>query len=206
MNAAIRLASRADAGQIATIYAPIVRDTHISFEEAPPDASQIAQRIDACLRQYPWLVCEIDGRIAAYAYASAFRSRAAYQWTAETTVYVHKAHQRRGLARGSYRSLLALLREQGYRNAVGVIALPNAASVRAHESLGFRQVGVFHKAGFKAGAWRDTGWWQLELRSVSTTPTPPRPIHELAMRDDFESLLQTGMASMRLTKRNGDGR
>lgn len=193
MSALIRLADAADAAAIHQIYRPIVRDTHISFEQAVPAVSEIEARINKTLRQYPWLVCELDGRLAAYAYASAFRAREAYQWTAETTVYVHSGFQRRGVSRALYSSLLALLREQGYCNAVGVIALPNEASARAHEALGFRKIGVFENVGHKAGAWRDTGWWQLELRAPPASPQPPRPIAQLAAEDGFDALLQSGL-------------
>lgn len=197
MSAVIRLATSADADAIGRIYRPIVRDTHISFERSAPAASEIAARIDRTLRQYPWLVCAVDGRLAGYAYASAFRPRDAYQWTAETTVYIHAAFQRRGVARALYRSLLAVLREQGYCSAVGVIALPNEGSVRAHEALGFRQVGVFKNVGHKAGDWRDTGWWQLELRPPPASPQAPRPIQQLAAEPGFDRLLATGLDSLK---------
>ena len=193
MKAIIRLASTADAAAIYEIYRPIVLDTHISFELDAPTPGEIAARIEKTLSQYPWLVCELDGRLAGYAYASAFRARAAYQWTAETTVYVHPDFQRRGLSRALYSSLMAILREQGYCSAIGVIALPNKASIRAHEALGFRKIGVVKNVGHKAGAWRDTGWWQLELRPAPRQPLSPRPITELAAQDNFVPLLQTGL-------------
>ena len=190
MSAVIRLASSADAADIHQIYRPIVRDTHISFEQSVPTVDEIADRIKKTLKQYPWLVCEIDGRLAGYAYASAFRVRAAYQWTAEATVYIHADFQRRGVSRGLYRSLLAILREQGYCSAVGVIALPNEGSIRAHESVGFRKVGVIRNVGHKADAWRDTGWWQLELRQPPEKPRAPLAIPQLATDDKFDDLLQ----------------
>ncbi len=197
MNAVIRLASASDAAAICQIYRPIVRDTHISFEQTAPGASEIAARIEKTLTQYPWLVCEIGGQLAGYAYASAFRSRAAYQWTAETTVYIHAGFQRRGVSRALYTSLLALLREQGYCQAVGVIALPNDASIRAHEALGFSRIGVFKSAGYKAGAWRDTGWWQLELRPPPADPRPPRPLSSLRQAGHLAALLQTGITCLK---------
>lgn len=198
MSVRIRLASEDDAPQILEIYSPIVRLTHISFEHDVPDAGEIAERIAMTLRQYPWLVCEIDTRVAGYAYASAFRSRRAYQWTAETTVYVHERYQRRGVARALYSSLLAILRAQGYRSAIGVIALPNAASISAHGALGFQEIGVFKKVGFKFGAWRDTGWWQLDLSPALERPPAPQSIANLAQRGGFDSLLQAGLPCIRI--------
>lgn len=197
MSADIRLATCADADDILDIYEPIVRDTHVSFEMSVPDEAEIADRISKTLRQYPWLICEIDGQLAGYAYGSAFRSRSAYQWTAETTVYIHPNYQRRGVARALYCSLIAILCEQGYRNAIGVIALPNEGSIRAHEAVGFRKIGTITNAGYKNGAWRDTGWWQLELRPLSASPHPPRPIHQLANERDFALLLTRGLSSIK---------
>lgn len=197
MNAVIRLATAADAAAIHEIYLPIIRDTHISFEQTVPTPGEIAERIKKTLSQYPWLVCELDGRLAGYAYASAFRARAAYQWTAETTVYIHTDFQRRGVSRALYSSLLTILREQGYCSAIGVIALPNEGSIRAHEAMGFRKVGVFENVGYKAGAWRDTGWWQLELRPAPVQPQCPRPVSDLAAQDNFLALLQTGLPNIR---------
>ncbi len=193
MSARIRLAKPSDAADMHQVYAPIVSQTHISFELTVPSVEEIAARIRKTLAQYPWLVCELDVRLAGYAYASAFRARRAYQWTTETTVYVHPDCQRRGVSRALYRSLVGILRAQGYCNAVGVIALPNAGSIRAHEAAGFRKIGVFENVGFKAGKWRHTGWWQLELRPMPEAPLPPRPISELAQDARFPELLQSGI-------------
>ena len=193
MHIIIRLASAADAPQICEIYRPIVRDTAISFEETAPDADEIATRIAKTLEQYPWLVCEINRQIAGYAYGSPFRSRSAYQWTVETTVYVHSDYQRRGVSRALYTSLIAILRRQGYCNAIGVIALPNDGSVRAHETLGFRKIGVFENMGYKRNEWRDTGWWQLELRPMPPEPQAPRPVMDLARQAGFGELLRVGL-------------
>lgn len=197
MSAFIRLADRSDAAAIQRIYRPIARDTHISFELSVPDVAEIKARIIKTLDQYPWLVCEIEEQLAGYAYASAFRSRLAYQWTTETTVYVDPGFQRRGVARALYESLIAVLRAQGYCSAVGVIALPNAGSIRAHEAIGFRKIGVFKHAGFKAGRWRDTGWWQLELRQMPESPQPPRTISDVAKDAEFAGLLAAGLPFIR---------
>ena len=169
----IRHAHTADVPAMLAIYGPLVRDTTISFEYEPPTIEEMAHRLYVVQRQYPWLVCERDGQMGGYAYASSFRSRPAYQWTAEVTVYVHADHQRRGVARALYLALLERLRAQGYRTAVAVITLPNPGSVALHEDLGFEPVGVFQRAGFKHGQWRDTGWWQLDLGG-DAAPEPPR--------------------------------
>jgi phosphinothricin acetyltransferase len=185
----IRLATRDDAHHIQAIYAPIVQSTHISFEQVVPDVAEIERRIDATLAQYPYLVCDINGQVAGYCYASSFRSRAAYQWTTETTVYMHPAYHSRGIAKMLYTTLLNVLRGQGYMNAVSVIALPNEASVQFHEALGFKKIGVFENMGYKAGNWRDTGWWQCELRPMPSNPSPPTPITTYCQTSDFAAML-----------------
>ena len=197
MSAVIRLANRSDAPAIQQIYCPIVRDTHISFEMKVPDVAELESRIVKTLAQYPWLVCDIDEKMAGYAYASAFRARYAYQWTVETTVYVHPDFQRRGIARALYASLVAILRAQGYCNAVGVIAMPNEGSIRAHEAVGFRKLGVFKNVGYKAGMWRDTGWWQIELRPMPESPQPPLAIGEVIDDEHFAGLLAAGLPHIR---------
>jgi len=163
-----------DAGACAAIYAPFVLSTPISFEEVPPGESELARRIERVSATHPWLVAELDGTLAGYAYASAHRERASYRWAADVAVYVASASHRRGVGRELYRSLLSLLARQGLRTACAGITLPNSASVGLHESLGFTQAGVFRSIGYKLGSWRDVGWWQLQLAEPQLQP-PPEP-------------------------------
>ena len=152
-----------DAQACAAIYAPFVRDTAISLEEQPPDAAEMAARISYTEALYPWLVLEQDGVVGGFAYASQHRDRIAYRWSADVTVYVDPTRHRRGLGRRLYGALLSLLRAQGLRTACAGITLPNDASVGLHEAMGFTSIGVYRHIGFKHGAWRDVGWWQLDL-------------------------------------------
>jgi L-amino acid N-acyltransferase YncA len=152
-----------DAQACAAIYAPFVRDTAISLEEEPPDAAEMAARISHTEALYPWLVLERDGVVAGFAYASQHRARIAYRWSTDVTVYVDPTRHRRGLGRRLYDALLPLLRAQGLRTACAGITLPNDASVGLHEAMGFTSIGVYRHIGFKHGAWRDVGWWQLDL-------------------------------------------
>src|SRR6185369_9544579 len=186
--------SEADAGAVAAIYAPYVRDTAISFETEPPAAEEMARRIRGVVEHAPWLVYERDGEVIAYAYAGRFHSRAAYQWTVETTVYGHSAHLRRGIGRTLYTALLDVLRLQGFRAAVGVIALPNPASVALHEQLGFRREGLLPAAGFKHGRWHDIGWWRLELQELSEPPQPPRPFAAVVGTEGWDDTLRRASA------------
>jgi L-amino acid N-acyltransferase YncA len=169
----IRLATLADAAEIAAIYRPYVEGSIISFELTPPDESEMAQRIARVLERAPWLVCEIDGSVAGYAYAGKHHERAAYQWSVDTTVYLRPGLQRQGLGRALYSELFTRLVQQGYYTAYAGIGLPNAASVGLHESFGFEPVGVYRKAGFKFGAWHDVGWWQKPLRPYAEPIATP---------------------------------
>jgi L-amino acid N-acyltransferase YncA len=175
----IRLATVADAPGIHAIYAPMVRDTAISFELEPPAVETMAKRISATLATYPWLVWEQGGRIAGYAYGSKHRERPAYQWSAEVTAYVHPDFHRRGIGGALYRVLLALFRAQGFCNAYAIITLPNAGSVALHESAGFTHLATYRGVGYKLGRWHDIGLFEQRLCELPATPRPPRPISEV---------------------------
>jgi len=170
----IRLATAADADAVTAIYAPIVAGTSISFELAPPGIDEMRSRIALTLQALPWLVSEdAQGRVDGYAYAGRHRDRPAYQWSVDVTAYVREDARGRGVGRQLYRALLPVLSGLGYCQAFAGIALPNAASVALHESLGFQPIGVYRQVGFKLGAWRDVGWWQKAL-ATTDDPAPPR--------------------------------
>jgi L-amino acid N-acyltransferase YncA len=176
----IRMASTNDAAAIASIYRPYVTDAVTSFEVDPPATAAMAARIEAVLARAPWLVqTDAEGAVVGYAYASRHHERAAYQWSVDVAVYIHAAHHRRGVGRALYEKLFALLRLQGYYVAHAGITLPNAASVGLHESLGFEPVGVYPAVGWKFGAWRDVGWWRLQLQTLAATPAPPLPLADV---------------------------
>jgi phosphinothricin acetyltransferase len=169
-----------DAGACAEIYAPYVRDTAVSFEDEPPDARELRRRIECTERTHPWLVAETaGGGVAGYAYATAHRDRAAYRWAADVAVYVAPDQQGQGIGTRLYGDLLPLLARQMIRIAVAGITLPNEASVALHEAFGFKPVGVYRRIGWKAGGWRDVGWWQVELLAPSEgkPPEPGPPAH-----------------------------
>jgi len=177
----IRLATSADAPQIAAIYRPFCEDSHISFEADAPDEIEMASRIERITRRFPWLVDDIDGTVAGYAYASPHRERAAYRWAVEVTVYVHERFRGRGVGRALYAELFERLRGQGLFKAYAGIALPNPASQAFHESLGFTLVGIYRKIGYKLGAWRDVGWWQLALQPETVPPPEPRNPYPMSL-------------------------
>jgi phosphinothricin acetyltransferase len=180
-----------DAAAIAALYAPFVTDTTVTFEEIPPDATEIARRIaDVQAQGLPWLIAEetadaragrevvsapADGDARApsdapeptallgYAYATPWRTRRGYRFSVEVTVYVAPAAHRRGVGRALYEALFARLAAAGYHAAMAGIALPNPASVALHEALGMHQVAHFRETGFKFGRWVDVGYWERVL-------------------------------------------
>ena len=195
----IRLSHPSDAAQIADIYAPFCGDSPVSFEIVPPDAVEMAGRIEKISRRFPWLAAESDGLIAGYAYASPHRERAAYRWSADVTVYIHARFRRRGVGRALYSSLFALLRIQGYIKAYAGITVPNAGSTGLHAAMGFELVGIYRDVGYKAGAWHDVSWWALTLQPPAIPPLEPRAFPELAGSPEALAALETGKNTIACT-------
>ena len=185
----IRIATPADAPAVHAIYAPAVTHGVATFETALPGATVMAERIAQRLEHYPWLIWEQHGEVLAYACASRFRERAAYDWIAETSIYVRQDAYRRGIARRLYGSLLAALQLQGINQAVGVITLPGMVSVTLHEAMGFTPAGVWRQAGYKLGQWWDVGVWQRELTAAVTPPAAVTPFAQLVDSPLLHALL-----------------
>lgn len=189
MTERIRIASPVDADAMLAIYAPIVRKTAISFELAPPTREEMQKRVADTIPMLPWLVLEIDQNVLAYAYASPHRSRLAYQWSVDVSVYVDSQVYRRGYGRLLYQALLGILRVQGYYTAFAGITLPNEASVRLHEAMRFEAIGVYRNVGYKLGAWRAVGWWGLALREYEQAPGQLCRFKQLAGTVELDQLL-----------------
>jgi phosphinothricin acetyltransferase len=138
--------------------------TAITFEEEAVTEQDMAQRIaDVSAAGLPWLVLEVDGKVAGYAYATKWRVRPAYRYSVESTIYLDQAFAGRGLGRLLYGALLDELRKRELHLVIGGIALPNDGSVALHEKLGFRKVAHFTEVGMKFGRWIDVGYWELKL-------------------------------------------
>ncbi len=163
------MASTADAAAIRDIYAYYVTDTSITFEIDVPTLEEMKERITEYSKLFPWLVLERDGKIIAYAYATHFKTRAAYRWSVESSIYVHRDHCGNGTGRKLYAELFDHLKKMGVFNIIGGITLPNDASVAIHEKMGFKFAGRFPEVGFKQGKWWDVGYYQLTL------PKPEAP-------------------------------
>jgi phosphinothricin acetyltransferase len=188
----VRLAVPGDAAGVHAIYAPIVRDTAISFEVDPPSVWEMARRIDFILERLPWLVYDHGGEVLGYVYASRHRERGAYRWSVDVTAYVDPRMHRSGVGRALYTSLFALLSLQGYCRAYAGITLPNQASVGLHEALGFTPVGVYRSVGHKLGAWHDVGWWELGLCALAKRPEEPISLTTAQRLPEWQAALESG--------------
>ncbi len=164
MTTLIRIAKPDDSASVADIYNHYVTSEIATFEEEPVAPEAMAARIaDVTGRSLPWLVAEVDGSVLGYAYAGPWKTRSAYRFTVESTVYLHQSAMRRGVGAELYGALIAELRAHNVHAVIGGIALPNDASVRLHEKLGFRKIGQFEQVGYKFGQWIDVGYWELLL-------------------------------------------
>jgi phosphinothricin acetyltransferase len=171
----IRDAGPGDAAACAAIYVPYVTGTAVSFESRPPSPAETSERIAAASATHAWVVAESDGRVVGYAYGTPFRSRPAYRWTCEVSVYVATDGRRSGVGRALYGALLDRLAARGYRTAVAAMTLPNEASAALHRALGFVEVGTLRRVGWKHGAWRDVLWVQRDLGDSGDGPPSGEP-------------------------------
>lgn len=165
----IRIATLKDAASILEIYKASIIDSPTSFEIEVPSIEEMQSRIQNTLEKFPWLVYEKNEQLVGYAYANPWRTRCAYAWSVESTVYVSESHWGQGIGKALYRSLFEKLKSQGVVNVLAGITQPNSASVRLHESLGFVKVAHYKDVGYKVNQWWDVAWWQLQLQK------PPHP-------------------------------
>lgn len=182
----IRAAVSEDAKAILDIYSPYIHDTGVTFETSLPSLSEIKRRMSENSK-LGYFVCEIHGQVIGYAYASKHRERAAYQWCCEVSVYVNEKFHGRKVASGLYSHLFRQLKNLGFVNAYAGITLPNEKSVRFHEAMGFKQIGIYEKIGFKLDLWHDVGWWGLKLQESPVNPEKPSLNQDVS----FEKIIQT---------------
>jgi L-amino acid N-acyltransferase YncA len=164
MTTLIRVAKPDDCAALANIYNHYVANDIATFEEEPVDAAIMAGRVsDVTGKSLPWLVAEDSGIVLGYAYAGTWKPRTAYRYSVESTVYLDAGAKLRGIGMNLYSALIAELRAHNIRAVIGGVSLPNEASVRLHEKMGFKKIGHFEQVGFKFGKWIDVGYWQLLL-------------------------------------------
>lgn len=163
----IRAATVADAWAISQIYNHFILHSTATFEEQAIGADEMARRIEAIVPGLPFLVAEVDGAVAGYAYATAWKTRSAYRHTVESSVYIAPDCAGMGMGTRLYQALLQALRERGIHAVLAGIVLPNEASVALHEAFGFSQVGRMREVGRKFDQWLDVGYWECLLAQPS---------------------------------------
>ena len=176
----ITLAEREHLDGIRAISNEAIRTTAANFNSEPESLETWTEEWEQTRHRYPWLVAVTDdGRVAGFAKASAYKGRCAYHWTPEVTVYIDSGHHRKGIGRALYRTLLKVLRLQGYHTCVGAITIPNDASEGLHAALGFERIGVLHQAGWKFETWHDVAYWQCHLQDEEWKPGSIRDVGDV---------------------------
>lgn len=188
----IRSATIDDAEAILNIYAYYVEKTAITFEYDVPSLEEFQQRIETTLKKYPYLVIEENGQILGYAYAGVFKDRAAYDWSAETTIYIKQDAVKCGLGRMLYEAFEIEMKARGFLNLYACIGYPieddeylTKNSAQFHEHLGYQYVGKFHKCGYKFGRWYDMVWMEKALGEFPDIPAPFIPLPKLSLEREM---------------------
>lgn len=187
----IRLINESDAHYVLDIYKYYVENSIISFEYEAPSIEEYLQRIRVNTEKYPWLVCLFNNKIKGFAYGSTHRYRTAYQWSPESTIYIAPDFHTKGIGRILYKTLFEILQLQGYYNVFAGVALPNQKSIGFHQSMGFEEIGIFKKVGYKHGNWHDTHWFQLSLNEHTLEPKNPIELKEILLTEEFSSILKS---------------
>lgn len=185
----IRLATAEDAEAILNIYGGYIRNTTVSFEVDVPTVEEFQNRMNQIQSQFPWLVCEIDGVVAGYAYASKHAQRAAYRWSADLSVYINEKYHRRHIADALYTAIYAMLKAQGYYTVYAGVSTPNPKSEAFHLAQGFSVVGVYPNVGYKLGKWCTLTWYGLPLQEYGETPQEPKQLGEAMTTQEMEEIL-----------------
>lgn len=186
-SVSIRLATPNDAAALRSIYEYYVLNTAITYEYDVPSVSEFEARISHTLKKYPYFVAEANGEILGYVYASAFGSRAAFDWSVETAIYLDREARRRGIGTMLYAALENALEAMGIRNLYARVATPaeepdpflDRNSERFHERLGYRTVGELNRCGSKFGRWYNLAYMEKTLGAYEADPKPPIPFPAL---------------------------
>jgi|CXWL01.1.fsa_nt_gi phosphinothricin acetyltransferase len=143
-----------------------INHTAVHFALSPATDQEFADVWRKGREKFPWLAIDHQGRFAGYAKAGIWRERDAYKYTVETGIYITQEAQGRGIGKVLYVELLKKLRDAGFHTAIGGLTMPNEASVRLHETLGFKKVGIYTAVGRKFDTWHDVGFWQIDLQAM----------------------------------------
>lgn len=185
----IRPLQAQDMSGLLAVYAPYVLHTAITFDYEVPSLEEFTHKLDTITAQYPCLVCVQGEEVVGYAYASTYRVKAAYQWSPESTIYLAEGVHRKGIARILYQALFDILHLQGFINVYAGVTIPNAKSEGLHRTLGFEEIGIFEKIGYKHDKWHDLKWFQLILSEHAHNPQPPADIQTTQASPAFKAIL-----------------
>jgi phosphinothricin acetyltransferase len=172
MSISIRPVKISDADFCLSLYSNYVVGSAVSFELEAPSLVEFSNRIDTISKRFPYLVAEENGNVIGYAYASAYRDRAAYQWNVEVSIYVEDQNKKSGVATALYTQLFNELERIHICKAFAVIALPNDASVGFHHKMGFVKFATYTNVGFKLNQWHDVLWMERSIQSPEIPTTP----------------------------------
>lgn len=192
----IRMATLEDAGAINKIYEKYIMETAVTFEYEPVPLEEFQGRMKRVLEKLPYLVCEIGEKIAGYAYVAPFKSRAAFAWDLEITVYLHEDYYRRNIGSALYHTLFEICKRLGYVNIYALITEPNENSKRMHETMGFKLVGMYPNTGYKLGQWWGLNVMCKQLTTTIGTPAPTRSIHDMSAKE-LEDILSHAQTQIR---------
>lgn len=185
----IRLVSESDTKAILEIYKPFIKNTVITFEYEIPTIAAFSERIKSIQKKYPYLVCEIDGSIVGYAYASEYNTRAAFDWSVELSIYINPKYHRKNIATALYSCLLKLLKLQGFYNAYALITSPNPQSEGFHTAFGFKPISFYPEIGYKFGIWHSLKCYELTINDHSEKPKTPKSIDQIKDTQKFNAIL-----------------
>ena len=163
----IRTAKLSDAETIAEIYNFYVENSHHTFETESVSIKEMENRIRSISAMYPFLVAEMNKEIIGYAYAARYKLRPAYKFSVESSIYIAQKNAKKGIGNELYAQLVNEIFKAEYHTVIAGIALPNEASIKLHEKLGFVKTAHFREVGYKFGRWIDVGYWQL-FKTVSS--------------------------------------
>ena len=179
MRPIIRFATAEDAAGVLEIYAPYVISTSVTFEVTVPRVYDFKRRIASVSSSMPYLVVEIDGKIAGFAFAGVYKPMAAYDWNATLSVYIGSAYQRCNMASALYLAAISLLKAQGYRKVLAFVTSANEVSEQFHKAFGFTKVATLENAGFKGGKWYSESLFEKVLESGNGPPVPVKSVSSL---------------------------
>lgn len=175
----IRKIQKEDIQSVLDIYTPYILNTAITYEYEVPSIESFTKRVDNIIKQYPYLVCECNGKVIGYAYASSYHSRTAFNWDCELSIYIDQSFCGKGLGKRLYSVLIDFITNQGYYNAYGVVNYPNQSSERMHEYFGFKNVGIHSNVGYKFNKWHSLVYYLKPLRKFDNPKNFPKKANEI---------------------------